>query len=174
MRNLIYILVLCFLVSCNAVRVNYDYDKATDFSNYTTYNYFQDMESGLSQLDEKRLLDILDSTLQAKGYLLSEEPEFLINIKSFVFQSNSGNNVGVGVGGGGRNVGGGLSVGIPVGNSGVKRQILFDFVDVSKNALFWQADTESSFRENASPLNREEQLKMLVVKVFSKYPPDLE
>ncbi len=174
MKNLLYIVILCVLVSCNAVRVNYDYDKATDFSNYTTYNYFEDMQSGLSQLDEKRLLNILDSTLQSKGYLLSEEPEFLINIKSAVFQSNSGNNVGVGVGGGGRNVGGGLSIGIPVGNSGVQRQILFDFVDASKNALFWQADTESSFKENTTPLCREEQLKNIVKKAFSKYPPDLK
>lgn len=174
MRILLYILVLCFLFSCNAVRVNYDYDKTTDFSNYTTYNYFQDMESGLSQLDEKRLLNILDSTLQAKGYLLSEEPEFLINIKSFVFQSNSGNNVGVGVGGSGRNVGGGLSIGIPVGNSGIQRQILFDFVDASKNSLFWQADTQSGFRDNAAPIDREEQLKRVVAKAFSKYPPELK
>lgn len=174
MRNLLYILILCCLISCNAVRVNYDYDKVTDFSNYTTYNYFQDMESGLSQLDEKRLLNILDSTLQAKGYLLSEEPEFLINIKSTVYQSNSGSNVGVGVGGGGRNVGGGLSIGIPVGNSGVKRQLLFDFVDANKNTLFWQADTESGFRDNAAPIDREEQLKRVVIKVFSKYPPSLK
>jgi len=132
------------------------------------------MESGLSQLDEKRLLNILDSTLQAKGYLLSEEPEFLINIKSTVYQSNSGNNVGVGVGGGGRNVGGGVSIGIPVGNSGVRRQLLFDFVDANKNALFWQADTESGFRENVAPVDREEQLERVVVKAFSKYPPDLK
>ena len=174
MKNLLYIVILCCLLSCNATRVNYDYDKTTDFSNYTTYNYFQEMESGLSQLDEKRLFNVLDSTLQAKGYLLSEEPEFLINIKSFVFQSNSGNNVGVGLGGGGRNVGGGVSIGIPVGNSGVKRQILFDFVDANKNALFWQADTESNFKENTSPLNREEQLKRVVAKAFSKYPPGLK
>lgn len=174
MRNLLYILLLYCVISCNAVRVNYDYDKATDFSNYTTYNYFQEMESGLSQLDEKRLLNILDSTLQAKGYLLSEEPEFLINIKSTVYQSNSGNNVGVGVGGGGRNVGGGVSIGIPVGNSGVRRQLLFDFVDANKNALFWQADTESGFRENVAPVDREEQLERVVVKAFSKYPPDLK
>ncbi|GMN10961.1 hypothetical protein MTsPCn9_27270 [Croceitalea sp. MTPC9] len=174
MRNLLYILILCCLVACNAVRVDYDYDKVTDFSNYTTYNYFQDMQSGLSQLDEKRLLNVLDSTLQAKGYLLSEEPEFLVNIKSGVFQSNSGSNVGVGVGGGGRNVGGGLSIGIPVGNSGLQREIIFDFVDVGRNALFWQANAQSGFRDNAAPIEREQQLRRVVAKVFSKYPPDLK
>lgn len=169
--RILFFLIGMSLISCNGVRVNYDYDKTKDFTGYSTYNYFDNIDSGLSDLDEKRLFGILDSTLQAKGYLLSEEPEFLINIKSFVFQSNSRNNVGLGVGGGGRNVGGGLSIGIPVGNTGLRRQILFDFVDADKKALFWQADTESNFRENTNPLNREEQLKKVVVKVFKNFPP---
>lgn len=174
MKNLLYIVVLVCLISCNAVRVNYDYDKTTDFSNYTTYNYFKDMQTGLSELDEKRLLYSLDSTLQAKGYLLSEEAEFLIDIKSGVYQSNTGNNVGVGVGGTGRSIGGGLSIGIPLGNASVKRQILFDFVDANKNTLFWQAVADSNFKEKATPINRKEQLKRVVAKAFSKYPPDLK
>ena len=82
MKNFIYIIFCFLLISCNAVRVNYDYDKATNFSNYTTYNYFSDIESGLSELDEKRLVKALDSALQAKGYLLAEEPDFFINILS--------------------------------------------------------------------------------------------
>lgn len=166
------ILVVVFLTSCNAVRVNYDYDKTTDFSNYSTYNYFSDMETGLSGLDEKRLLNVLDSTMQSKGYLLAEEPDFFINILSSEFRRGPNNSVGVGVGGTGRNVGGGVSVGIPVGSSGLARNIQFDFVDAEKDALFWQANSESSFRDNASPSVREAQLQKVVAKVFSKFPPE--
>jgi hypothetical protein len=151
--------------------VNYDYDKEVDFSNYTTYNYFSDMDSGLSQLDEKRLVRILDSTLTSRGYRLAEEPEFFINILSNEFRKAPNNSVGVGIGGTGRNVGGGISVGIPVGNSGVQRSIQFDFVDAQRDALIWQAVAESGYRENASPSVRENNLEALVQKVFSKYPP---
>jgi len=171
MKNFFYIAACSFLISCNAVRVNYDFDKATDFSNYTTYNYFSDIESGLSELDEKRLIKALDSTLQAKEFLLTEEPDFFINILSSEFRTAPSNNVGVGIGGTGRNVGGGVSVGLPIGNSGWQRQIQFDFVDSEKDALFWQAVSESGFRDNASPSVREERLQALVAKVFSKYPP---
>ncbi|UII78462.1 DUF4136 domain-containing protein [Flagellimonas sp. CMM7] len=172
MRYLFSILFICSLLSCSGVRVNYDYDKATNFSNYTSYNYFSDIESGLSELDEKRLMRALDSTLQAKGYLLVEEPDFFINILSNEYRSAPNNAVGVGIGGTGRNVGGGISVGLPLGNSGIQRQIQFDFVDAQKDALFWQASSESGFRENASPSVREERLRALVKKVFSKFPPE--
>ena len=165
-----FVLLSLLFVSCNAVKVNYDYDKQANLTDYATYDYFSDMETGLSQLDEKRLLAILDATLKAKGYRLSETPEFLIDIKSGTFRSNNRSNVGVGLGGGGRSVGGGLSIGIPVGDSGVNRNILFEFVDANKNTLFWQADTNSNFKENASPEAREEQLRKVVVKVFEKYP----
>lgn len=166
------VVVFCFLsVACSSVRVSYDYDNEVDFTAYSTYNYFSDMNSGLSQLDEKRLLRILDSTLQSRGYRLAEEPDFFVNILSSAFQTAPTNSVGVGIGGGGRNMGGGISVGLPLGSPGLQRSVQFDFVDAQKDALFWQAVAESGFRENASPSVREANLRALVKKVFSKFPP---
>jgi len=78
----------------------------------------------------------------------------------------------VGMGGTGRNVGGGVSVGIPLGNSNMSRDIIFDFVDVQTDALFWQAVSSSNFSDNASPITRERLLRDVVLKVFSKYPPE--
>lgn len=171
MKDLGFLILLMLLVSCGGVKVNYDYDKSTDFSNYTSYNYFSDMNLGLSQLDEKRLLRVLDSTLQSKGFLLTEEPDFYINIISSEYRNAPNNSVGVGIGGTGRNVGGGVSVGLPLGNTGIQRRIQFDFVDAQKDALFWQASTESGYRENASPSVREDRIRALVHKVFDKFPP---
>ena len=171
MKSIIPFLLLIFLVSCSAIRVNYDYDRETDFSKYTTYNYYPDMDTGLSELDTKRLLRAIDSTMRGKGFLLSEEPEFLIGILSRSFQAPRNNTVGVGIGGSGRNVGGGMTIGIPVGATNVEREIQFDFVDSQKDELFWQAITVSTLRENSSPNEREEKLRALVVRTFEKYPP---
>ncbi|NNC33359.1 MAG: DUF4136 domain-containing protein [Croceitalea sp.] len=172
MRKFALLLILGLLASCSSVRVNYDYDRATNFSNYTTYNYFNDMDSGLSPLDEKRLLRLLDSTMQVKGFLLAEEPDMFINILSNEYQELPQNNVGVGVGGTGRNVGGGISVGLPLGRSGLKRSIQFDLVDAQKDALFWKAVSESNFKEGGTPIMREQQLRNVVSKVFAKFPPE--
>lgn len=165
------LLFLLFVVSCAPIHVNYDYEKGTDFTQYKTYNYYSDLETGLSELDTKRLLNILDERLSVKGFSLSDTPSFYINIQSSEYQESQRNTVGVGVGGSGRNVDGGISIGIPVGKANVNRQIIFDFVDESKNGLFWQAVTESSFNPNATPENKGERLKAIVDKVLEGYPP---
>lgn len=172
MKRIAFLFAVTFLFSCNAIKVNYDYDKAVDFSNYTTYNYYPDMQTGLSELDTKRLLDAVDAEMKAKGIQLTGEPDFFINIESNSFQKPRNNSVGVGLGGGGRNVGGGLSVGIPVGGPKIERQIRFDFVDNENDRLFWQAESQSPFKENVSPEARDENLRNLAAKVFEKYPPE--
>ncbi len=174
MKSLFYLFALLFLVSCATVRVNYDYDKETNFTNYSTYNYYPDIETGLSELDNKRLFRAIDSTMLRKGLLLSEEPDFFINIISDSYRSPNRNTVGVGIGGSGRNVGGGVSIGLPISGSNFGRQIQFDFVDSQKDMLFWQAISHSAFRENASPNEREKILRQIVAKAFSKYPPKLK
>ena len=174
MRYLLSIVLIVLLASCSSVKVNYDYDKTVDFSSYSTYNYYSDMQSGLSQLDEKRLLNALDSTLKARGYRLAEEPELFINIMSNEYRSAPNNNVGVGLGGGGRNVGGGISVGLPLGGPNMQRSIQIDLVDAQRDALVWQAVAESGLRENASPSVREDKLRAVVKKVFSKFPPKVK
>ncbi len=171
MKRLLWFFAIPILFSCNAIQVNYDYDKEVDFSNYTTYNYYPDLQTGLSELDTKRLLDAVDAEMEAKGIQLTEEPDFFINIESNSFEKPRNNSVGVGLGGGGGNVGGGVSVGIPVGRPNMERRIRFDFVDNEKDMLFWQAVSQSTFKENVSPEVRDEKLRALAAKVFAKYPP---
>jgi hypothetical protein len=170
MRYLSLIVVL-FLVSCAPIRVNYDYETATDFTTYKTYNYYANIQSGLNELDNNRLMNALDEELQSKGLTLSETPDFFIDIKSDEFQEANRSSVGVGLGGGGRNVGGGVSIGIPVGQSNLNRQIIIDFVDENGVGLFWQAVSEDSFNPNAKPDKREAKFKAIVVKILENYPP---
>src|SRR5690606_33234777 len=150
MKSLLTLTLVFTLIGCASINVNYDYDKQTDFSAYTTYNYYPDMTTGMNELDAKRLLDAIDSYIHTNGMLLAEEPEFYINIKSTLYQSPSNSSVGFGVGGGGGGVGGGVSMGIPVGQANMDRRIQFDFVDRQKDAMFWQAISESSFNRNSS------------------------
>lgn len=171
MKNLLYIVLVLFVASCNSIKVNLDYNKETDFSGYNTYNYYPDMETGLGDLDNKRLFKAMDITLRTKGLLYSEEPDCFINIQSKSFQEPRNSSVGLGVGGSGRNVGGGVSVGIPVGQPKVQQEIRFDFVDAKKDVLFWQAISISTMKEGTGPIVREQKLRELVEKVFAKYPP---
>lgn len=165
------IAILFLVASCAPVYVNYDYEKGTDFTKYKSYNYYAEMKTGLSELDTKRLLDALDVQLQEKGFILSETPDFFIDIKSAEYQGVQRQTVGVGVGGGGRNVGGGISIGLPIGQAEVNRKITFDFVDENIKQLFWQAVSESNYNPNSTPEKREARLNAIVAKVLKKYPP---
>ncbi|HNQ28280.1 MAG TPA: DUF4136 domain-containing protein, partial [Aquaticitalea sp.] len=59
----------------------------------------------------------------------------------------------------------------PVGKSTYNRQITFHFVDDDKTGLFWEAVSESNYNPKAKPEQREAQMKAIVTKVLSKYPP---
>ncbi|OZV66886.1 DUF4136 domain-containing protein [Winogradskyella aurantia] len=162
--------ILFLLSSCGAV-INYDYEKSTDFSQYKTYNYFDDMQTGLSELDTKRLIRAIDAKLQSMGFERTNNADFYIDIQSQDIMNRTNSNVGVGVGGTGSNVGGGVSVGIPLGTNQNTRELVIEFVDDSKLGMFWQAIAESSYRPDATPEKRELDFKNLVERIFSAYPP---
>jgi hypothetical protein len=171
MKKIVPLLLILMVTSCAPIYVNYDYEKGTDFKKYKTYNYYSDLETGLNELDTKRLLSVMDAQMQAKGLTLSETPDFYVNVVSSEYENNNRNTVGVGVGGGGRNVGGGISIGLPVGQPKMNRTILFEFIDEDGIGLFWQAESESGFNPNASPEKRETQFNAIVEKVLKGYPP---
>ncbi len=171
MKNGLYILVILFFVSCGSVKVNYDFDRKTDFSSFTTYNFYSDLETGLNPLDTKRFLKAMDIALQEKGLIFSEEPDFLINVISVEVIPTMNNTVGVGLGGGGNTIGGGVTVGIPIGKKAIKREIVIDFVAVNRNIMFWQAKAISSFKEGATPEVKEAKFQDIANKIFEKYPP---
>jgi len=171
MRILKICLLLICLSSCAPIYVNYDYEKATNFSQYKTFNLYDDMETGFSSLDEKRFIYVLENKLSSMGFTKSETPDFLIDIQSSEFENGQRNTVGVGVGGGSRGLGGGVSIGLPLGKANIYREIILEFVDESKGGLFWQAKSESNFKTNMTPEKREAKIQTIVAKMLEGYPP---
>ena len=172
MKSLRVVSLFILIAACAPIRVAYDFEKGTNFTQYNTYNYYSDIETGFNELDSNRLLNALDNAMQGKGLVLSDKPDFYINIQGSEFIVDNRNTVGVGVGGGGRNVGGGISIGIPIGSSNVNRQIIIEFIEEGGDGLFWQAVGECNFNLSASPENREVRFKQIVDKMLSKYPPN--
>lgn len=171
MKKISLLLILVSLTSCGII-VNYDYETTTDFSKYKTYNYFDDMKTGLSPFDTKRLTRAIDEKLASMGLQKTDNADFYIDIQSQDIQNRNNSNVGVGVGGGGGNIGGGVSVGIPIGQPKNTREIVIDFVTLPNEKTFWQAVSESTYSDNATPEKRENLFNNLVEKIFSKYPPE--
>ena len=174
MKILRFVLLALLLSSCGTV-INYDYEKSTDFTQYKTYNYFDDMKTGLSELDTKRLIRAIDARLETKSMLRSDNPDFFIDIMSQDIQNRNNSNVGVGVGGTGRNMGGAVSIGLPLGGNQSSRELIIEFVDKRNGErLFWQAVSQSPYRSNGNPEQRQAQFDELVEKIFKAYPPKIK
>tara|TARA_R100001369_G_scaffold62908_1_gene89877 strand:+ start:1294 stop:1803 length:510 start_codon:yes stop_codon:yes gene_type:complete len=169
MKSILGVLIVLFLFTSCGIVVNYDYEKTTDFSKYKTYNYFDDMKTGLGDLDNKRLIRAIDTKLKTMGLTRSDNADFYIDIQTQDIQNRTNSNVGVGVGGGG----GGVSVGVPLGGHQNTRELVIEFVDDTRGGVFWQAVSESSYQPNSSPEKREAKFVALLDKIFAGYPPKM-
>lgn len=158
------------MASCGAT-VAVDYDKKIDFSKYTSYNYFPTLDSGLNELDDKRIMHITDSLLMQRGFVKSETPQVLVNFFAKESISNSRNTIGIGVGSGGGNVGVGVSGGIPIGGRTINQQLTMDFIDAEKDDLVWQAIAEGELKERNTPQQKETYYISVLQKILAKYPP---
>ena len=164
-------LLTVFLASCGA-SIAVDYDKEKDFSEFTSYQFYTDIDSGLSQLDDNRIIKAIDSSLQKRGFQKTDSPRFYVNFYAEEVVSNSRNTLGIGVGGGGGNVGVGVSGGIPIGGRVVNQELTIDIVDSSMGkSLAWQVVIEGELKEKASPEQKEAYYFSVIDKALQKFPP---
>ncbi|OSY88509.1 hypothetical protein WH52_07085 [Tenacibaculum holothuriorum] len=170
MKKIVFaLLILC--IGCSTPKVVYDYDSKTNFSKYTTFDYFEDAGEGLSELDKKRIERVITSKLKLQEITRNtEKPSFYVNYLSKQIKVDDRPRIGVGIGGGG-NVGFGISGGIPVGNKEVKMQLTVDFVEADNNQLFWQGIVDKKLKERTSPQERDLFFNEVLTKIMEGYPP---
>lgn len=158
------------LISCGA-SVNYDYDTKADFSKYKTYDFYPNISSNLSELDNARVIKSTDSILQLRGFVRSESPDILINFFASEFITQSSTTIGFGVGGGGHNGSVGVSGGVPVGGNEINQQLTFDFIDEKADKLIWKAEGNDVLKVKANSAQKDAYYFKLISKILKGYPP---
>ena len=116
-------------------------------------------------------MNAINSKMQEKGFSRSETAGLQVNVYTQEYERDNRSRVGLGLGGGGGNVGVGASGGIPIGKMDTYMELTFDFVDIEKDALVWQAVVESSFDVKADPEKRQKIFDRIVEKALEGYPP---
>lgn len=172
MRTIPALLLLLLLCACNAPRVVYDYDDRAEFNNYRSYAIYPDFVSGLSPLDEDRLLESLEAGMREKGFPTSTNPDLFVNVYTEEYREESRNTMGVGIGGGSGGIGMGVSGGIPLGGDRTYLNLTFDFIDAEADELVWQAVVTAKFDKDASPEKRMAYFDKIVGKALEGYPPE--
>ena len=165
------LIIFIFLASCGAV-LTVDYDTQKDFSDYTTYQFYDDIDSGLNQLDDKRIMAAIDNSFQKRGFQKTDYCRFYVNFYASEYISESRNTLGIGVGSGGGNVGVGVSGGIPIGGNVINQKLTIDIIDTSMDqSLAWQVIIEGEIKENATPEQKEAYYFAQIDRALKKFPP---
>lgn len=172
MKQLFFFLGMISLISCGGPKAFYDYDEKMNFEQCQSFSYYTNIESGLSELDEERLIESLSKSLKSEGYQESENSDFKINFYAEFFEEHSNNTIGVGVGSGGGSVSGGISGGIPIGRTKQFISLTIEFTNALNDELFWQAVVESKFNKELSPQEREEVFLDIAKKALENFPPE--
>lgn len=163
--------ILMFLFSCSSPKVMYDYDKEANFSYYKTFDFYPDIQLYMSQLDSTRVIQQVEHAMLLKGFKKVPTPDVYVNIVSEQFETPVNNSLGIGIGGTGRNIGVGVSGGIPIRSNSLTQLFKVDLIDVANDVLIWQANYEGKFNQRMTPEAKNEYFRITFEKIFSKYPP---
>ncbi|TGD56901.1 DUF4136 domain-containing protein [Flavobacterium humi] len=165
--------VLAFIVtSCSTVRVNSDYDKTVNFSQYKTYAFHKNGidKAEISDLDKKRILKSIDAQLAAKGMTKSETPDLLVNIftkereRIDVNQFNAGWGYGWGYGWNPYLWGGRTYV-----SSSTEGTLYIDLIDAKNKELIWEGMGTGYLTQDTH--KKDERINEFVTKIIAEFPP---
>lgn len=159
------------ICSCTSTKVYMDFDENVNLDNYKSFGYFVVEPNGLNDLDNKRVFRALDSLLPVKGFTEKPIPDFNVNFYAETYTIENQNNIGIGVGGGNRGVGGGVSSGIPINTSKNMISFTLEFIDGLNKELFWQVVVDTPIKDKDSPKEREDFFSEIITTALEKYPP---
>jgi len=178
------VLLVLILFSCSTVDVYSDYDKNTDFSNYKTYAFYKKGidKVEISDLDKRRILRAIEHELKAKGMVVSDNPDVLINIftksqEKINVYNNSYNGwypwyYGYGYGYGGY-YGPGYGFGYMNVSTSTEGTLFIDLIDARKKELAWQGIGTGLLSYEKDINKKEAKINEFVSKIMMAYPPEL-
>ena len=170
MKNLsslkIILFTLFFTIQSCGLYVQYDYDSDVNFSNYSSYSFYQaDIdEVEISDLDKKRILRSLDIGLKAKGLERSTSPDLLVTFETQSKERIYVNNY--------------MPYGwypfsyhypYSSGYSRVQGTLYVSIIDSKNQQLVWQGKGVGVLNEYSN--DRDKMINNFVSKILEKYPP---
>ena len=161
---------LVLLMNCASSKVITDYDIKTDFRKFKTFDFYEDTGENLNEFDVKRITTAIQNELETAGLKLNSKPDFFIYFDANTSEKLNNNTIGIGVGGGGRNGGFGVSGGIPIGGKKLLEEISIRFITATSNQLFWEGSLIATIKEKRTPEERILHLQEVIKKIIGKYP----
>ena len=174
------------LGACSTMNITSDYDPSTNFTGLTTYNWMPDPQAttGDPRVDnpflDSRIRNAVDGTLAAKGYPVSDTPDFLVGYHAAVKDKKDVRTINTSYGYGS---GWGWKYDDryrPYGWTGAPETFVYEYeegsliIDIVKpesNELIWRGSAQAEVDESASREKREKRINKAVERIFAQFPP---
>ena len=182
LRTLLFAMPLAFVLSCSSVNVLTDYDRSANFDTYRSYAFYRTGidRAQISDLDKRRILRAIETQMNAKGFVKSNDPDLLVSI--FTTESERVdvyNNFGWGWGygwGWGWNpyFWGGPGWWGPNVSTSTEGALYIDLIDARKKELVWQGRGKGTLGNTSNVEKKEKRIREFVSSIMEAYPPELE
>lgn len=169
--NLIFFLIsLTLLVACGATpKITYDYDDTVDYNTFSTFILAQKTALNLKPLDSTRFVNAFAKALKTKGIISAKKADLIISIKRDAKEAESNGRIGAGIGLKSRY--GGISIGAPIPRNATTQTITIDFRETATHKLLWQSHISNTYKNNLTPVEKEQMYYNLFTGVLKGYPP---
>jgi hypothetical protein len=173
-RAILGLLVVAAAAACSTLTTSADYDPATDFSKYKTWDYKADKMIAGNDILNKRIESSLEAEFSKKGMTRSaDNPDLWVAAHGRLSKETRINTYdtgwGYGYGWRGYGYGGGMSTStvseIPVGT------LVIDLVDAGRKELVWRGTASDTLDPTNSPEKKEQNLREAIAKLMAGYPP---
>ncbi|MFV0530729.1 MAG: DUF4136 domain-containing protein [Flavobacteriales bacterium] len=160
-------------VSCSGPKVMYDYDRSVNFAQYKTFNFHPNMNlNTISELDGKRILNAIESQMNAKGYQLLDTPDFYVDVvPSTRTRKKQTGSVGVGLGNWGRNFGINIGTSVPITKEVEDSSLVLEMIDAHSSEMIWQGVFENTTGTVNNPSEKEKMVNRSVNELLINFPP---
>ena len=159
------------LAGCSTLTVRSDWDEQADFSAFRSYKVVP-IQSPISQLVEKRIMDAVRIHLNERGFVEDEtSPNVLVAIHINVEDKVDVQTYNYGYPYRGYGYGmypywhGGTDVSVSQYQQGT---LIIDFVDASDNELFWRGWGSKIIEDSSGAAHK---IQEVVDKILKQYPP---
>ena len=158
MKRFLLFTTALLLTSCATIRVSSDYDTGVNFNSYATYAFFKPAidKVEISDLDKRRVLRALESSLASKGFSASETPDVLISFHTKAEKNVRVSESFIGWGSpfygpfGGWGWGWGINRPYNI-NTSTTGVLYIDIIDAASKKLIWQGKGTGSLGKGSLP-----------------------
>jgi hypothetical protein len=157
---------LFVFIGCSSSKVFTDYDISADFTQFKTFDFYEDNGENLNELDVKRIIANIQENLNTVGLQQNEAPDFFIFFDTKTVENQNNNLIRIGLGNGGT----GISGGIPIGSKKLNEKLTIKFIEAKNNDLFWEGSLDAVIKERRTPEKRESHLKEVIHKILKQFP----